>query len=63
MLLALEQLLEEAQGVGDAGIREWASLAMLDAIDFAEELGMMWEDEAERRRAAVREAFGDPDQR
>jgi hypothetical protein len=49
--------------VGDAGVREWASLAMLDAIDFAEELGMMRDDEAERRRAAVREAFGDADRR
>ena len=26
--------------MGDAGIREWASLAMLDAIDFAGELGI-----------------------
>ena len=34
---------------------------MLDAIDFAEELGMMWDDEAERRRAAVREAFEELD--
>jgi hypothetical protein len=41
LLLALEQLLREAQRVGDAGVREWASLAMLGAIDFAEELGMM----------------------
>ena len=58
-LRALEQLLREAQRVGDAGVRGWASLAMLDAIDFAEEVGMVWDDEAERRRAAVREAFGD----
>jgi hypothetical protein len=34
---------------------------MLDAIDFAEALGMVWNDEAERRRAAVREAFGHVD--
>ncbi len=60
---ALEQLLREAQRSGDDGVREWASLAMLDAIDFAEALGMMWDDEAERRRAAVREAFEDLDQR
>jgi hypothetical protein len=33
LLLALEQLLVEAQRVGDARVREWASLAMLDAID------------------------------
>jgi len=49
--------------VADAGVREWASLAMLDAIDLGEELGMLWDDEAERRRAAVREAFGDVDRR
>jgi hypothetical protein len=61
LLLALEQLLSEAQRVGDPGVREWASLAMLDAIDFAEDLGMMWDDEAERRRAAVRDVFGDLD--
>ncbi len=60
---ALEQLLREAQRAGDDGVREWASLAMLDAIDFAEALGMMWDDEAERRRAAVREAFEDLDRR
>ena len=38
-----------------------ASLAMLDAIEFAEELGLMWDDEAERRRAAVKEALRDVD--
>jgi len=47
--------------VGDVGVREWASLAMLEATDLAEELGMMFDDEAERRWAAVREAFGDVD--
>ncbi len=60
---ALEQLLREAQRAGDDGVREWASLAMLDAIDFAEALGMMWDDEAERRRTDVRAAFEDLDQR
>ena len=63
LLLAVEQLLDEAQQVGDAGFRGWASPAMLDAIDFAEELGMMRGDEAERRRAAVMLAFGDVDVR
>ncbi len=61
--LALERLQRGAQWVGDAGVREWASMAMLDAIDFAEALGMMWIDEAERRRAAVREGFGEVDRR
>ena len=28
--------------MGGAGGREWASLAMLDAIGFAAELGMLW---------------------
>jgi hypothetical protein len=32
-------------------------------LDFAEELEMMWDDEAERRRASVRKAFGDLDRR
>ncbi len=63
LLLALEQLLQEAQRAGDPGVREWASRAMLDAIEFAEERGMMWDDEAGRRRVAVREAFGDLGQR
>ena len=58
---ALGQLLTEAQRVGDNGVREWASLAMLDAIDFAEALGMMWDVEAERRREEVRAEFGDLD--
>ena len=59
LLLALDQLLEEAQRVADAGVAEWAALATLDAIDLGEDLGMLWDVEAERRRAAVREAFGD----
>ena len=33
LLQALDQLLEEVQRVADRGINEWASLAMLDAID------------------------------
>jgi hypothetical protein len=58
LLLAREQLIAEAQRVGDGGVRKWTSLAMLGAIDFAEQLGMMWDDEAEQRRAAVHEALG-----
>jgi hypothetical protein len=30
--------------MGDAGIREWTSLAVLDAIDIAEEVRLMWHD-------------------
>jgi hypothetical protein len=54
LLLALELLLAEAQRVGGPGVREWASLAMLDAIDLGEEFGMMWDDEAKRRRVRAR---------
>jgi hypothetical protein len=61
LLQALEQLLEEVERVADAGVREWAALATLDGIDLGEELAMIWYDEAERRRAAVREVFGDVD--
>ena len=60
LLQALDQLLEEVQRVADPGVNEWASLAMLDTMDLGEELGMLWDDEAERRRA-VRAAFGDVD--
>ena len=63
LLQALDQLLEEVRRVADPGVNEWASLAMLDAIDLGEEQGMLWDEEAERRRAAVRVAFGDVDSR
>jgi hypothetical protein len=63
MLQAMERLLEEVQRLPDAGVREWAALATLDAIDLGEELGMLWDEEAERRRAVVREGFGDVDER
>lgn len=63
LLQALDQLVEEAQRVADPGVNEWASLAILDAIDLGEELGMLWDEEAERRRVAVRVEFGDVDRR
>ncbi|HEY7201896.1 MAG TPA: hypothetical protein VIC57_16870 [Candidatus Dormibacteraeota bacterium] len=63
LLKALDQLVEEAQRVADAGVREWTALATLDAIDLGEEQGMLWVDEAEGRRAAVRAALGDVDRR
>jgi len=34
---------------------------MLDAIDLDEEQGVLWDEEAERRRVAVSAAFGDVD--
>ena len=64
LLLALQHLLEEVQQVADnASVREWASLATLDAIDLGEGLRMLWDEEAEQRCAAVREAFEDVDRR
>ena len=63
LLQAMERLLEEVQRLPDGGVREWAALATLDSVELGEELGMLWHDEAERRRAAVREAFGDVDRR
>jgi hypothetical protein len=63
LLQALDQLSQEVQRVVDAGVREWTALATLDAIDLGEEQGMLWVDEAEGRRAAVRAAFGDVDRR
>jgi hypothetical protein len=59
----VEHLLEEMQRLADGSVQDWAALIMLDAIDLGEELGMLWDDEAERRRAAVGEAFGDLDRR
>lgn len=54
LLATLEVIAVEAERVGDAGIREWIALASLDAIDFAEEVGMLHEDEAGRRREVIR---------
>jgi hypothetical protein len=63
LLQTLERLLDEVHGSANSGVREWAALATLDAIDLGEELGMLWDEEAERRRTAVREAFGEVDRR
>lgn len=49
--------------VGDVGVRDLASLAMLETIDFVWELRMLRVDEAERRRSVVRQAFRDVDGR
>jgi hypothetical protein len=58
LLRALDQLVEETERVTEAGVREWAALATVDAIDLGEELGMMWDDQAELRRPARWEASG-----
>lgn len=54
LLATLEVIAVEAERVGDAGIREWIALASLDAIEFAEEVGMLHDDEAGRRRQVIR---------
>jgi len=63
LLAALEQLAEEARRVGDDGVREWAALAALDAVDLGEELGMLFDVEAVRRRAVIEAEMADLDQR
>jgi hypothetical protein len=59
--VVLDQLANEAERLGDAGIREWTELATLDAIDLGEQLGLLSDVAAAGRRAAVRP--GDQDQR
>jgi hypothetical protein len=61
LLQALDQLLGEVQRLADVGVQEWAALAALDAINPGRGAGDAVGDEADRRRAAVREAFGDVD--
>jgi hypothetical protein len=59
LLVVLDELSREAQRVGDQAIREWVALAQLDAIDLGQQMGLLFDEEAERRREAVRAA--DPD--
>jgi len=61
LLATLEVIAVEAQLGGAAGIREWAALASLDAIDFGEDLGMLHDEEAERRRRVIRARVEDLD--
>jgi hypothetical protein len=51
---ALERLLEEGQRRGDAVVREWAALGLLDALDLGLATGMTVSDDAEQRRDEVR---------
>jgi hypothetical protein len=46
----LDHVLEPAQRAGDDEPLEWAGLAALDAADVGEQLGMLFDVEAERRR-------------
>jgi hypothetical protein len=59
LLRALDHLVELAQRTGDGAVREWAGLAMLDAIDLGDQLGMLDLAEADRRREAIRAAIDD----
>jgi hypothetical protein len=63
LLETLEVIGIEAERSRDVGIREWAALAGMDAVDFAEELGMLHDDEAERRRQVIRARVEDLDLR
>lgn len=61
LLATLEVIALEAERGGDDGIREWAALAGIDAVDVAEELGMLHDDDAERRRRVIRARVADLD--
>lgn len=63
LLAALDQAAEEAGRAGADGIREWVALAALDAVYLGAELGMLHDDEAERRREAIRDQVVDLDHR
>jgi hypothetical protein len=61
LLVVLDQLAREAVRVGDEAVREWTALAQLDAIDLGEQLGLLFDQEAERRRQAAQAAVQDLD--
>jgi hypothetical protein len=41
------------------GIQEWTALAALDAVELGEQLGMLHDTEAERRRAVIQARLDD----
>jgi hypothetical protein len=47
-----------AQRAGNGELLEWSGLTALDAADVGEQLGMLFDVEAERRRAVIRGAIG-----
>jgi hypothetical protein len=51
-------VLKLAQRAGDDELLEWTGLAALDATDVGEQLGMLFDVEAVRRRAVIRAAIG-----
>jgi hypothetical protein len=58
---ALQRLAEETERAGDDALREWAALALLDAIDLGDQLGWLDLAEAERLRETIRAATEDLD--
>ena len=57
LLVVLDQLARVAVRTDDPELRDWVALAQLDAIDLGQQLGLLFDQEAERRREAVRTAF------
>jgi hypothetical protein len=63
LLMALDRVLELAERVGDDDLLEWSGLAALDAADVGEQLGMLFDTEAEERRTAIRAVIEHLDER
>jgi hypothetical protein len=57
LLAALDRVLELAQRARDDELLEWSGLAGLDATDLGEQLGMLFDVDAERRRTGIRAAI------
>jgi hypothetical protein len=62
LLAALDRVLELAQRAGDNELLEWSGLAGLDATDLGEQLGLLFDVDAERRRHVIRAAIERLDQ-
>jgi hypothetical protein len=63
LLAALDRVLELTQRAGDDELLlEWSGLAGLDATDLGDQLGMLFDVDAERRRQVIRAAIERLDQ-
>jgi hypothetical protein len=62
LMAALDRVLELSQRAGDDELLEWSGLAGLDATELGEQLGMLFDVEAERRRQVIRAAIERVDQ-
>jgi len=62
LLVVLNQLAGEAARLGDDAVCEWTELALLDAIELGEQLGLLSDVEAAERREEARPALGTGDQ-